>query len=521
MTRKLAVLLPLAFFGYFFAYPVGRVLYRGLATATIVDRFWNVVWFTAWQAVLSTVLTLIVALPAAYVVARFEFRGRALFRAAVTVPFMLPTLVVATAFLALFGPGGATGLRLDGTAAIIIAAHIFFNYAVVVRVVGGLWQHLDPDLEDAARALGDGPWAAFRRVTLPLLAPAIAAASSIIFLFSFTSFGVVLLLGGPGLTTIEVEIYRQTTAFANLGAAASLAIVQIAAVTGILFAYSRYQERTARRMRLVPAGATARRPATAGERWSVFLTLTSAAVILGAPLAVLTIKSLRPGGEWSLAGYTALFETPRALAVPPAEAVSNSLAFAAVTVLIAVVVGLAAASVIASRRLAWFDVLLMLPLGTSAVTVGLGFLVALDWPIDLRSSPVLIPIAHALVAIPFVVRAAVPVLGSVDHRLREAAAMLGASPARVWREIDLPLVGRAALIGSGFAAAVSLGEFGATAFVARPDYPTVPIAIFRLLSIPGETSLAAALALSTVLMALTGIVVVGLERSRAGIVGGF
>jgi thiamine transport system permease protein len=521
VRSRLAVALPLAFFAYFFAYPVGRILYRGLAGGATIEGFGGVLWFTAWQAAASTVLTVIVALPAAFVVSRFEFRGKALFRAGVTVPFMLPTLVVATAFLALFGPGGSTGIRLDGTATIIIAAHVFFNYAVVVRVVGGLWQHLDPSLVDAARALGHKPLQAFRRVTLPLIAPALAAASSIVFLFSFTSFGVVLLLGGPRLATIEVEIYRQTTAFVDLGAAATLALVQLVAVVSILFAYSRYQERTAHRLRLVP-GAFAARPArTAGERWLIRGTLVSAAALLGGPLVVLVIRSLRPGGEWSLSGYAALLDRPRGLAVTPAEAIVNSLGFAGVTVVIAVVVGMAAASVIASRRLAWFDVLLMLPLGTSAVTVGFGFLVALDWPVDLRGSPVLVPIAHALVAVPFVVRAAVPVLRSVDHRLREAAAMLGASPARVWREVDLPLVARAALIGAGFAAAVSLGEFGATAFVARPDYPTVPIAIFRMLSIPGQANLTAALALSTILMGLTALVVAGLEREHPGAVGGF
>src|SRR5680860_1282723 len=94
-------------------------------------------------------------------------------------------------------------------------------------------------------------------------------------------------------------------------------------------------------------------------------------------------------------------------------------------------------------------------------------------------SPVLIPIAHAVVAVPFVVRVMTPVLRSIDERLRESAAVLGASPARVWREVDLPIVARAALVAAGFAFAISLGEFGATVFIARPDYPTLPIVIFR------------------------------------------
>lgn len=519
MRRSALVALPLTFLGYFFAYPLVRILWRGLSAAGAVTLDGNVVWFTTWQAVVSTLLTLAVALPGAYVVARLDFAGRALFRAAITVPFMLPTVVVATAFLGLFGPSGATGLRLDGTVAIIVAAHVFYNYAVVVRVVGGMWQHLDPQLVDAARVLGASRGAAFRKVTLPLLRPAIAAASSIVFLFSFTSFGIVLLLGGPRLATIEVEIYRQTTAFLDLRSAAVLALIQLLGVTAILVAYARYQNRTTRRLALRPA--VAKKPASRGERWLLGGTLGSAAVLLGGPVAVLVARALRPGGSWSLSAFSGLAEVRGALFVAPLEAVGNSLGFAAVTVVVAVAVGLAAATVITTRHMAWFDALLMLPLGASAVTIGFGFIIALDRPIDIRASVALIPIAHALVAIPFVVRAALPVLRSVQPHLREAAAMLGAAPARVWREIDLPLVRRAVVVGAGFAAAVSLGEFGATAFVARPGYPTVPIAIFRLLSQPGAANVASAFALSTLLMLLTATVVFALERSRPGTIGDF
>jgi thiamine transport system permease protein len=164
----------------------------------------------------------------------------------------------------------------------------------------------------------------------------------------------------------------------------------------------------------------------------------------------------------------------------------------------------------------------MLPLGVSAVTVGFGFLVALDEPpLDLRGSPALIPIAHAVVAVPFVVRVMTPVLRSIDERLRESAAVLGASPARIWREVDLPIVARAALVAAGFAFAISLGEFGATVFIARPDYPTLPIVIFRLLGQPGALNFGAAMAASTILMALTATAVVAIERFRVGTVGQF
>ena len=170
----------------------------------------------------------------------------------------------------------------------------------------------------------------------------------------------------------------------------------------------------------------------------------------------------------------------------------------------------------------WLDLGVMLPLGVSAVTVGFGFLITLDEPpLDLRSKAILIPIAQALVALPFVVRSVVPVLRSIDHRLREAAAVLGASPRRTWREIDLPLVSRALAVGAGFAFAISLGEFGATVFIARPDTTTLPVAIFRLLGRPGAANYGQAMAMATILMALTVVCVLVFERARLGDLGDF
>jgi thiamine transport system permease protein len=189
-----------------------------------------------------------------------------------------------------------------------------------------------------------------------------------------------------------------------------------------------------------------------------------------------------------------------------------------------VLIGLMAATVITGRsgRLSrWFDLTLMLPLGTSAVTIGFGFIVALGWPVDLRASFWLIPIAHALVAIPFVVRTTVPTLRSIPAETREAAGVLGASPGRVWREIDLPIVSRAAMVGAAFAFVVSLGEFGATSFVARPNTATMPIMIFRLLSRPGPASLAMAMALAVVLAAVTAAVVLWIDRLQVGEIGTF
>ncbi len=534
--RLLLVAVPLVFLGFLFVYPLGSILLTSLVPEGRLDAsgftavatrpsLRGAAWFTLWQAVVSTVLTVTAALPAAYVFARYQFPGKRLLRAAITVPFVLPTVVVASAFLALLGPTGPLGIDLRHTVWAILLAHVFYNYAVVVRTVGGLWAHLDPSLEEAARMLGANRWQTFRRVTLPLLRPALAAAASIVFLFTFSSFGVVLILGGLRYRTLEVEIWRQTMAFLDLPLAGALAVVQLVAIGLLLAAYSRYQEQRAVEQRLRPTREAARRPAGVRERVFVGAVLGVTALFLGAPLAVLVERSLRGPGGWTTAFYGELFaERTTALFVPPFEAIRNSLQFAVAAMVIALVVGMLAAVVVAYRRGAVsraFDVLLMLPLGTSAVTIGLGFLLAFDWPVDLRTSAVLIPLAHSLVAIPFVVRTAVPVLRSVQQRLREAAAVLGAPPARAWREVDLPLASRAALVGAGFAFAVSLGEFGATAFVARPDTPTLPVAIFRLLGQPGALNFGQAMAMSTVLMVLTAGSILLIERFRIGELGEF
>ncbi|MER7572787.1 iron ABC transporter permease [Streptomyces sp. NPDC126514] len=531
--------LPVAFFGVFFAYPVAAIVARGLR----VDGVWqlgriadvlsrpdlrHVLWFTTWQALASTALTLLLALPAAYVFARFRFPGKQILRAVVTVPFVLPTVVVGTAFLALVGRGGLLdelwGLRLDTTVWAILLAHVFFNYAVVVRTVGGLWAQLDPRQEEAARMLGASRRRAWLAVTLPALGPAVAAATLMVFLFTFTSFGVVQILGGPTFSTLEVEIYRQTSEIFDLSTAAVLTVVQFAAVGGILALHAWTVRRRETALRLVDASGTARRPRRAGQ-WALLAgVLATIAVLLLLPLAVLVQRSLDAPG---LGYYRALTSADGGVfLVPPIEAIGNSLSYAVVATAIAVLVGgLAAAALTrrdAGRFVRGFDALLMLPLGVSAVTVGFGFLIALDEPpLDLRATWILVPLAQALVGVPFVVRTMLPVLRAVDHRLREAAAVLGASPWRVWREVDLPMVRRALLIAAGFAFAVSLGEFGATVFIARPDNPTLPVAVAKLLGRAGQLNYGQAMALSTILMVVCAVALLVMERLRTDRTGEF
>jgi thiamine transport system permease protein len=519
---------PLAFLGLFFVYPLEEILRRGLgpggglgtdSSRSALDVLTDpatrdVLWFTVWQATASTVLTIAVALPAAFVLGRYDFRGRNVTRALVTVPFVLPTVVVALAFLAILPA------RIDHGWVAILIAHAFFNVAVVVRVVGTFWAGLDPRVSEAAATLGAGPGRRLREVTLPLLAPALSAAAAIVFLFSFTSFGIVLILGGPSYSTLETEIYGQAVRIFDLRAAAVLSLVQLACVAAAVWVTTRLETKLAVRGQIRAERDVLRRPRTPGERALVVGSLGGLALFLGLPLVVLVERSLAVGGGHGFGAYRALTTPTSALLATPWEAVVNSLVYATAATAIAVVVGGLAAFAIAGsdhrdRGSHFLDGLLMLPLGASAVMLGFGFVIAFDRsPIDFRAAPWIVPVVQALVAIPFVVRIVAPTLRSIDLRQREAAATLGATPSQVRREIDLPVVGRALAVAAGFAFAISLGEFGATVFLARPDRPTLPVAIYRFLGRPGELNAAEAYALAVVLMAVTAISIFLVERIR-------
>ncbi|MDR0483140.1 MAG: iron ABC transporter permease [Cellulomonadaceae bacterium] len=535
--------MPAIFVALFFAWPVITMLIRGftsddgggtLATVTSVmasARTWGLIRTTLLQAVIATAAATALGVPAAYLLYRTRFPGRSAVRGIITVPFVLPTVVVGVAMRALFRTDGWMGvLGLDHTMAAVVVALVFFNISVVARTVGGVWERLDPRAEQAARALGATPFRALRTVTLPQLIPAITSAAGVTFLFCATAFGVVLVLGGPQYATVETEIYRQTTQFLNLPTAAVLSLVQIVMVVASLGAAAAARRRTERTLAVTTEARAAHRwsHSNPGDVVAAIITGVTAAVLIIAPLGALLLRSFQDAhGNFTLMNYQNLGTTGsrNALNVTVWHALGTSLRTAFIAALVAMVVGSLAALVLsrrprnqmAVRALMGFDALLMLPLGVSAVTVGFGFLVTfttrLPGGMDIRTSGLLVPLAQAVVAIPMVVRTMLPVLRGIDPRQREVAAVLGASPARVLWTVDVPLAARSAAMALGFALAISLGEFGATAFLARPDSATLPVVIVRLMSRPGADNYAMALAASVILAALTAALMLLAERA--------
>ncbi len=501
----------MALLAVFFAWPVGAMLARGVAPRALETlgspRTWDLVATTLRMAAAGTLGSVILGIPGAYALYVCRFPGQRALRAVASVPFVLPTVVVGVAFRSLLGKDGAYSfLELDGTETAVVAAMAFFNFSVVVRTVGTMWAGLDPRSADAARMLGAGPVRVFRTVTLPAIAPAIAGAASLVFLFCSTAYGIVMTLGG--VSTLESEIWARTNRL-NFDVAAGLSLVQFVIVALALVVSSRFSRSAALRM------ARRKRRLRLADAPAVALTAVVILALILAPMASLIARSLVHADAWSLENYRQLATSGSGFTggVTVIEALGNSLRAAAYATLVALAVGVPLAFALsrpARTRQARIgqslaEAFAMAPLGVSSVTVGFGFLIALRGPpLELGSEAV--PFAQAIVAVPMALRALLPVLRAIDPRLREAAAMLGAGPARILRTVDLPLAAKGLMLAAGFALAISLGEFGASSFLVSGENDTLPVLISRLLNRPGAANYGMALAASVILGLLTALV---------------
>ncbi len=529
-------ILPVTFLALAFFFPVSKILALTFSSSTLTPEnlrnTQHVVLFTFYQATLSTLLTLLLGIPSAILFSRFDFRGKTLLRVLTAVPFLLPTVVVAASFNSLLGPRGLLNTILQSSNSLfspspfilILIAHLFYNATIVIRIVGAALSNLNPKLEQTAHTLGADSLRVWLNVTLPLLRPSILAASLLVFLFDFTSFGAILLLGNSQLSTLETEIYFQAVRQFNLPLAALLSIIQLLCTLTVSILYSRLVTRNP--YPVTPRSTPSRRPKTLKQKLftTSLIFLLSTFFIL--PLASLPFRSLtrleadRGQRDEIQYGFTTdyykeLFINRRGSVfyVSPFQAILNSITYASATTILSLLLGFPAAFALAhpTRLEKILDPLIMLPLGSSAVMLGLGFIITYGkW----LASPWLVPFAHTLVALPFVIRTLQPAIASIPKRLRQAASTLGASPLDVWKNIDLPILRRATLAAATFAFTISLGEFGATLLISRPEYPTIPVAIERFLSQPGGLNYGQAMAMATILMTLTTASILLIEKFR-------
>lgn len=534
----LSVALPALFFCVFFAYPVLALVFAGFSQGygsyselgqSPIDFVVSVlsakpvlkaVFYTFYMALLACVFSVLLGLPLAYAFYRLEFYTRNFWRALVMIPFVLPTTVVGVTFRTLFAESGILGfLHLEASVSAIVVAMVFFNISVVVRIVGTFWQGIDTSTIESARLLGASNFRVFRTITLPALTPSIVSAFAVVFLFCATSFGVVLIMGGSLISTVETQIYIFTTQFLDIQTASILSVFQLIFIAVLLLFSTKLDRFLHFKQKLYGSkkNYVTIRKNTFSDYCIIILSLAVVLVLIVFPLCVLVARSFRLKGEWTFANYINLFTTSEATtsAITVGEATYNSLVTALVAATIAVLIGVMVAFV-ASRHLnnssafkyrrfinrlqSAFEGLFVLPLGISAVTVGFGFLITVNvWVYDTALQWFLVPLAQATVAIPLVIKTILPVVKSIDIRQLEASSLLGASKLRQLFTIERPYFFSALVSAFGLALAVSFGEFGATSFLFRPDGATLPVMIYSLIAKPYAVHQGMAMAGSVVL----------------------
>ncbi len=543
---------PLLFLAVFFYFPLLSILKEGLfdptgkltskyILSTLEDPYnRRVIFFTVKQALYSTVLTLILGLPGAYFVAKFDFPGKVLLKAITTVPFVLPSIIVSLGFIILFGNNGLLNrslmqllhlnsppLRILYNLKAIIIAHAFYNFPLVVRLVSAVWSSIDPKIEDAARSLGAKEFNVFWSVTLPMILPGIMASLALTFIFSFLSFAIVLVLGGVKYATIEVNIYTLMTVLIDYKMGSALAIIQSIFSLSFMFFYARVLD-TGTRTEKVAVEIDRSKPKLFSGRRDIFTWrglyiityfLIIAVVIVGPILSVLYFSLVQHQGEQtmiSLMSYSKIFSIlyNPFIGTTPLKSIQNSLFFGMMTVLFALPLGAVLAFLLARAELPLknlFDAIVMLPLGISSVSLGLGYVRSFHTPpLMITGTWYAIVCAHTIIAYPFVIRSVLPILKKMKPTFVEAAMSLGATRVQSFFLIELPIVKPGIIVGATFAFAISIGELGATYLLYRPKFTTMPISIYRFLS---SHDLAGASAMGMILITVCVLLFICIEKT--------
>ena len=517
--RAIGWIIPLLFLGVLFFWPLGNILGRGFAGDWVFHmlevRDWQITWFTVWQALVSTLLTLVLSIPGAYVLYRKKFVGQRALRALITIPFMLPTIVVATGFTIFRDAGNFWSNPIIW----IIAAHVFLNYSLAVRTIGSFWMSLDLHTEEASAMAGAGHFRTLWSVSLPQLKPALISAAATTFLYCSASYGVILVLGGGQVHSLETEIASAANTLLDLPKASALALIQTV-LSVVAFGISQSGGRSNIGIELSHDGEV--KPIDRRDWLAILITLPVVLFLIATPMIQIVIKTFTEGGGFisNFANLTGK-GTREILNISVVDATLNSLRNMLIAASIALVIGVLVSFLLAqpTRRkssivlIRILDILFLLPLGISTVVLGFGYLVSFGgYPLPLRETWLVVPLIQSVMAVPLVVRLVYPALVSVDKSQQEAAATAGANAWQIFWLIELPMIRFSVYTAAAFAALVSLGEFGAASLLAYGDQATLPTVLYSLISKPGGENYGMAMAASTLIIAFTFAVVFLISR---------
>ncbi len=466
--------------------------------------------FTVFQALLSTLLAVVLALPIATLLYRRKFLGSRVLQGIIAVPFLMPTIVVAISlddyqrfFRDSFDPftAGLIGILL---------AHVFLNMGLIIRSVGSRIASLDEEQIEAAKLDGADGLRLWREIIFPQLRSTIAASSVLVFLYSATSFGVIRLLGGGSIDTIETEIFVEALRNLDIQEASRLAFVQTV-ITIAAFAVS---------IRLGNISIDSDSGMVKKLQVSDIPLLVFSAVVVGAlyliPVSSIFIKAFTVDGQLNFQNFLNLSGTGTRdlLNISVLEASGNSLRNMLIASLVSMLIAVIVAR--ASKDRQWLALPFLLPLGVSAVVIGLGYLVGfagIPGLGDLRASWIIVPLSQVVIALPLAIRLLQSAFGSIPRELTESAELDGAGDSQRLRLIELPLIAPAWRNVLAFVALISLGEFSAASFLATGDQATITTLLFRLASRPGGENFGMAMATSALII-LISLLVLGFANTR-------
>jgi thiamine transport system permease protein len=490
--------------------------------------FWNTLSFSCRQALYSAGFSLLLALPGAYFFGRFAFPGKRLLRSAMVLPFMLPGILVVLGMVVFYGNNGVLnhwltllfpdrGWRFTGLYGFwgIILAHVFYNFTFCLRLTGEAWERINPTLHEASALLGAGPFYTWRRITLPLMAPTLLYLFLLVFLYSFFSFTVVLVLGGYLYKTFEVLIYIEYSSRLRFARAALIAIVQLLLLAGLLYLQA-LSGRRRRREGLFAGTLPALKFRDYPGRTILFLFyLVFTGFFFFSPLAAVVARSFfsrgLSGGLPVLENYRLLLTDGFRFAVGRSflSVITTSTGLAVTVSVVAVSLAYYLARLRRDRPWGKADLWLQLPLGVSFVTFSSGLFMLAG---KVLPSVVLILWAQLFLAFPLIYSMLRTARRELGEPLLEAAALLGATPARILQTVELPLMRPALSTAAAYAAAFSLGDLAAVLMLGRGRVVTLSVAIYRLI---GHYRFPQAIALGTIFILISLLLFLLMEgRSR-------
>ncbi len=518
-----------------FYIPVTVLLSRGVMDSNGLTLRWigelavsgyyrRIFFFTFFQALVSTLLSLIAGLPGGWLLSHVSFPGKRLIKGLTTLPFILPSILVVLGFILFWGRQGVINkLLMDLTGQkkpllevlyslkAILLAHVFYNFPIALRLTAAWWEGFSENQTNAAKTLGASRTRIFFTITLPQLLPGLMSAASLIFLYCFMSFAVILVLGGgPRYSTMEVEVYRLIKYSLDFGKGGALALAETLATLFLTYFSIKSERKNLHRSQGIRKKAVWKDLDIHSKVFSLLYLLLIAIIILGPIFTVIIQSFLAQATRTGPAGFTLkwyhqMLSPPGSLsgAALLAESVRNSLGIAAAVLVLTLLLGSYTAWVLARHKLKhpeFTESLIMLPMGVSSVVLGIGYLWMQRNGLFGSTPPILgIVLAHTVIALPFVLRSLTPAMRRISQNLLDAASLMGAGGWKRFATIELPLIRPGLITGGAFAFAISLGEINATLILSDAGITTIPIAILRLI---GTYKFFPACALGTILIGI-------------------